>query len=173
MKYFLILSLTMLIQTSGFAQPAYTTSKDDETGAVVFKGPITMADLAKERSFKWLASGEAAYKPDTNAIKYLKKALPNYGILVFMGTWCDDSQNLIPKLAKVLEASRFPMSRYVMYGVDRAKQTGGIENRLYEIKKVPTIIVLKGQTEIGRIVENVKRNIEVDLVQIIEKSSSQ
>ena len=85
----------------------------------------------------------------------------------------DDSQNLVPKLAKTLEAARFPMKQFVMYGVDRAKQTGGIESKLYDVKRVPTIVVYKGNVEAGRIVESVKRNVETDLAQIIHKDAGQ
>jgi hypothetical protein len=61
------------------------------------------------------------------------------------------------------------MQQYVMYGVDRKKQTGGIESQLYNVQRVPTIIVFKGRFEAGRIVESVKKNIETDLMMIISK----
>ena len=170
MKQLLIITIASIISFAAHAQKAYNTSKDEETGAVIFKGPITLADLDGEPTFTWLRKGEASYKPDSNAVNYLRKELPAFTIVTVMGTWCDDSQNLVPKLAKVLEATRFPMKQYVMYGVDRAKETGGIESKLYEVKRVPTIIVFKGQVETGRIVESVKRDIETDLVQIIRKN---
>src|SRR5689334_16287782 len=131
MKYLLIIAITAIMSFSANAQKAYTTSKDEETGAVVYKGHITLADLGSEPTFTWLKRGETSYIPDSNAIKYLRKALPAYSIVTIMGTWCDDSQNLVPKLAKTLEAARFPMAQFVIYGVDRAKQTGGIESKLY------------------------------------------
>ena len=173
MKHLLIIAIAAIMSFSANAQKAYTTSKDEETGAVVFKGPITLADLAGEPTFTWLKKGEASYMPDSVAIKYLRKELPAYTIVTIMGTWCDDSQNLVPKLAKTLEAARFPMKQFVMYGVDRAKQTGGIESKLYDVKRVPTIIVYKGNVEAGRIVESVKRNVETDLAQIIHKDAGQ
>jgi len=173
MKYLLTLAIVACLSFTAGAQKAYTTSKDEETGATIFKGQVTLADLQEESSFTWLKRGEATYKPDSNAIKYLRKELPAYTIVVLMGTWCDDSQNLIPKLTKTLEAARFPMKQFVMYGVDRAKQTGGMESKLYNVTKVPTIIVYKGNLEAGRIVESVKRDIETDLVQILQKGSAQ
>jgi thiol-disulfide isomerase/thioredoxin len=173
MKRILVLLLALTVYTTASAQKPYTTSKDEETGAVIFKGPITTADLSSESSFSWYNRGRTAYVPDSGAIKYLRTALPNYTLVTLMGTWCDDSQNLVPRLAKVLEASRYPMNKFVMYGVDRSKQTNGIEGKLYDVKKVPTIIVFKGNKEIGRIVENVTRSVEVDMVQIIEKASQQ
>ncbi len=60
------------------------------------------------------------------------------------------------------------MEQYLMYGVDRAKEAKYIEHKLYRVEKVPTIIVLKDNTEVGRIVENTKKSIEEDLMEIIK-----
>lgn len=168
MKSLFVAFLIMLACTAQ-AQKPYAISKDEETGGLVFKGPITLADLNGEPSFKWMKKGMEGYEPDANAVTYLTKALRPYTLIVLMGTWCDDSQNLIPKLAKVLQAAKFPMQQMAMWGVDRAKQTGGIENKTFELKKVPTIIVFKGNREVGRIVESVNRSVEIDLAQILQK----
>ncbi len=171
MKNLLIIILTALLSHAAAAQNAYTTTKDESTGSVVFKGPVTLADLRGEPSFSWLPRGEASYKPDSNEIKYLRTELKPYTIVVVMGTWCDDSQNLVPKLARTLQAAGFPMQQLVMYGVDRSKQTGGIESQQFDIKKVPTIMLYQGNFEAGRIVESVNESIEADLARIIRKHS--
>ena len=165
----LLLLAAIILTVSAHAQKPYAISTDQETGAQVFKGPITLNDLNGEASFKWMKKGVDSYAPDQNAIVYLTKVLPKYSLVVLMGTWCDDSQNLIPKLAKVLQATKFPMNHLLMWGVDRNKETGGIEKKLYEVKKVPTIIVYKDTKEVGRIVESVNRSVEVDLSQIVQK----
>ena len=171
MKHYLILILATMLSFTAGAQGSvsdFDVSKDKE-GATVYKGQFTFDDLRKEPSFGWFQRGAEAYKADTNAIKYLKKELPNYTIVVLMGTWCDDSQNLIPKLYKTLELTAYPMDKYAMFGVDRAKEAKYIEHKLYKVERVPTIILYKKNMEIGRIVESVKRSIEVDLVQLIQK----
>jgi hypothetical protein len=38
---------------------------------------------------------------------------------------------------------------------------------MYKLDKVPTIIVFKGNKEVGRIVETVEKSVENDLVEII------
>lgn len=168
----LLTAIALMMSTTLFAQAQgsdYDVSKDAENGAVVFKGQVTFADLEKEPSFSWLKSGADTYKPDSNAVKYLKQHLRNYEMVVLMGTWCDDSQNLMPKFYKVLQLTGYPMAKYNMFGVDRAKTTKNIEHRLYKLDKVPTIIVYKNHNELGRIVETVKKNVETDLVQLIRK----
>ena len=86
-----------------------------------------------------------------------------------MGTWCDDSHYLIPKLEKVLQEIDFPKSQIILYGVDRKKNVKTGENKKYVITNVPTIIVLKDGVEKGRITESTKISIEVDLTGIVSK----
>lgn len=170
--YKILASIAIIL--SGFsasAQQTYTVSKDPENGAKVFKGPITLADLAGEPAFDWYGKGESAYKPDSVSISYLREKLPQYSIITLMGTWCEDSQNLIPKLARTLKEAKFPMKQFTLYGVDRSKQTNGMEAKIYKVQLVPTIIVFKGNEEIGRITETVTRNIETDLAQIVQKDN--
>lgn len=164
----LLFAVGMMMSVHAFAQSDFDISKDKENGAVVYKGQITFADLSKESTFDWLKRGTDKYTPDSNSVKFLKKNLANYELVVLMGTWCDDSQNLIPKLNKVLQVTGYPMAKYTMYGVDRAKTTKYIEHKLYKLDKVPTIIVYKNHVEIGRIVETVKKSIEKDLEVIIQ-----
>src|ERR1700744_1342541 len=94
------LAVLIMISLHTYAQSNYEVIKDKD--AVIFKGACTFEDLNKEPSFTWLQKGMNAYKPDSTKIAYLKKNLPKYRMVVFMGTWCDDSHFLIPKLEKVL-----------------------------------------------------------------------
>jgi thiol-disulfide isomerase/thioredoxin len=149
------------------AQSAFDTSTDKENGALIFKGSITFDDLQKEPSFIWYKSGVTAYKPDIATIELLKNELPSFQLVVLMGTWCDDSQNLIPKLYKVLQETKYPMRQLSLYGVNRVKECNHDEHILYSLKKVPTIILFRNNKEVGRIVENVNKSIEADLKNII------
>jgi len=169
----LFLLAAMLFSVATFAQSDYEISKDDETGAVVLKGQISFDDLKKESSFTWMSKGAASYKPAKSDIKYLKEYLPQYEMVVLMGTWCDDSQRLIPELYKVLMAAGYPTGKVKMYGVNRAKEAKNLEQKIYSLEKVPTIIIYKDHTEIGRIVEHLKDTMEGDLVALISNSVSE
>lgn len=168
-KLFSLLAM-ILLSMGASAQRKYTVSKDPENGAQVFKGIISFEDLAGEESFGWFGKGEAAYKPDAAALKYLAEKLPQFRIVAVMGTWCEDSQHLVPKLARTLKEALFPMENLSLYGVDRSKQLP--EADPFKIQLVPTIIVLKGEQEIGRITETVKESIEKDLARIIRESKA-
>lgn len=164
----LLLFCSLFLFASASAQKMYTVSKDTLTGQTIFKGRINFDDLKNEASFRWYSKAEIAYNPDSTAMGYLKTQLPNFTIIAFMGTWCDDSQDLIPKLAKILSRAGFPENRLVLYGVDRAKKTNGVEAEMFQISRVPTIILFKENQEAGRVVESVNKNLESDLARIID-----
>lgn len=152
---------------NSFAQP-YETSKDTENGSVVLKGRITMGDLKNEPTFTWLKDN-GGYSPEPVATQYLKENLENYTLVVVMGTWCEDSQILVPKLYATLTQALFPIDQLTVFGVDRTKDALNGEKAQYNIEKVPTIIVYKDAKEIGRIVEIATKSVEEDLVNIIKK----
>ncbi len=158
----------LLISINAIGQSqTYSVSKDTVDGGVVFNGLITLDDLSNEASFSWMKSGIEDYKPYASAVDFLRTYLKDYSLVVFMGTWCDDSQNLIPRLAKVLKEADFPLAKLSLYGTDRAKKTKSREDRQYDVEKVPTIIVFKKGKEVGRITETVRKSIEDDLSAII------
>ncbi len=171
-KFFLTIAIIMMGYSVN-AQSNYDILKDKESNQKIYKGVFTFQDLHAESSFGWLNRGTTSYKPDTNDIKYLKKNLPAYKLVVFIGTWCDDTHKLLPRFEKVLKLTSYPMEQYTMFGVDRDKKAKFVENRLYSIENVPTIIVFKDHQELGRIVESVKKSIEGDLVQIIKPDVDQ
>jgi len=148
---------------------SYTISKDSVSGGKVFNGLVTIKDLNSEPSFTWMATGYNAYQPNQNTIGSLSLKLNHYSLVVFLGTWCDDSHDLIPRLAKVLEQANFPSTALTMYGVDRAKTTTNGEEKKFNVKFVPVFIVMKDGHEVGRITESVSKSIEDDLLGIIEK----
>jgi len=68
-----------------------------------------------------------------------------------------------------MESIEYPTEKIQLYGVDRKKETKGIEHRLYHIELVPTIIIMRNNMEVGRITETVEKNIVATLRQLLEK----
>jgi hypothetical protein len=147
----------------------YTVSNDSETGSKVLKGLITRADLDQELSFTWLAKGYDAYTPDARYTDDLKARLNTCAMVLFMGTWCDDSHYWVPKFFKLLDAIGYPEDKLTIYGVDRTKTTGSGDDSLYHVRFVPSIIVMKDGKEKGRITESAQNGLEADLKQILDK----
>ena len=109
--------------------------------------------------------------PNDAASRALLDVPPGAEVDVFLGTWCGDSRVQITRLFMTIElaggADALPFSvRFI--GVDRAKhaldETTNIDlTEGRDIRFVPTVIVSRAGTEVGRIVEHPTRSIEEDL----------
>lgn len=167
MKQWLFILLIMA-GNNAFAQTAMYDIAKDHDNSLIYKGPFTFEDLDKEGSFTWYDAGIKDYHSNADAIAYLKQNLPDYDVTIIMGTWCEDSRAMIPKLYRVLQEANYPMTRYTLYGVDRDKKGKGNEVDGYHATLVPTIILSRDGKEAGRIVESTKTSVETDLMNIIK-----
>ncbi|PQA93089.1 thioredoxin [Chryseobacterium shigense] len=139
-------------------------------------GKMLLGNQFKEQFLKapyadWYVKEHDEYVIDQKAIGELRKAkLTSYSIVVFMGTWCEDSHRDFPRLMKILEELKYPDNKLTIIAVNRKKESPTGDEGRYNIQKVPTIIVEKYGKEIGRIIEMPTTGyIERDLVQILKK----
>lgn len=152
------------------AQTNYTVSSDPKDPNVfVFKGILNRQTLENEPSFTWYKSGADAYKPHSNLLAALEHPDSTLHFLVFGGTWCDDTQFILPRFLKALQTANFPDSAVTIFGVDRTKKTIGDVSGAFQITHVPTIIVMKNGTEAGRVVEYGKTGVwDAEISQFIQ-----
>ena len=92
---------------------------------------------------------------------------PDVDLLVFFGAWCGDSRREVPRLVKILQLAGVPESRVRYYGLDRTKKSADGLTDAHAIERVPTIIVLRGEQELGRVVELPRSTLEGDLFEIL------
>jgi len=164
----ILFGVLILISARAIAQKTYDVSTDPKNGQKVFNGPITFQDLDGEPSFTWLKSGFEEYKPRKKPLNYIRYKLKHYNMVVFLGTWCSDSHEIIPKLERIIGIIDYPQSQLSMYGTNRAKTTKNDAEKKYNITLVPTIILFRDGKEIGRITETAHKKIETDLAAIIK-----
>jgi thiol-disulfide isomerase/thioredoxin len=89
-----------------------------------------------------------------------------------MGTWCEDSHNIIPKFFSLLDAAGFSKDKISLIGVDRSKKTWSHLAEGLGVINVPTIIVMKNGKEMGRVVEYGKYGLfDKELAEIINSPS--
>jgi hypothetical protein len=89
-----------------------------------------------------------------------------------MGTWCEDSHNIIPKFYSLTDAAGFPQDRITLIGVDRNKKTLGHLSEALNVDKVPTIMVMKNGKELGRIIEyGTSGMFDKDLAEILSRTN--
>jgi thiol-disulfide isomerase/thioredoxin len=142
-------------------------------------GKMLLGHQLKEQFLKapyadWYVKEHDEYSLDQKAISELKKEkIGSYDVVVFMGTWCEDSHRDIPRLMRILEEVNYPDSKLTIIAVNRKKESPTGDESLYNIQKVPTIIVKRYGKEVGRIVEMPTTGyIERDLAQILKKNDS-
>jgi len=136
------------------------------------KGIISREVVMNDTSFHWYAENLKGYTPNANAVTRLKKNADSIQLLVFMGTWCEDSHFIIPKLFTLTDAAGFSKDRITLIGVDREKKTLSHLSEALNITNVPTIIVFQNGKETGRVVEYGKSGLfDKDLGEILESLS--
>ncbi len=153
-------------------KPEFKVFKSDDNEEITYKGLFSYRDMAKEPSFTWLTQGITDYEPDVAVLDILRKNLRNYRMFIFLGTWCEDSQEMIPELYKVLSKANIDYKNIQVVGLDREKttltDTGKELVRKYEISLLPTIVLVdKSGNEKGRITETTTNSVEEDLAEII------
>lgn len=149
-------------------QPKYTVVADTET--VVMKGVLTRNILEKEKAFTWMTENRKYGSADAGAVKIFSQQKNLFTVLIFGGTWCHDTQNILPVFYRLLDKSGFPDNRITLVGVDRQKTAPHNWHTTWNITMVPTFIILQNGKEMGRVVEYGKTgNVEKELADIVSK----
>ena len=172
MKFTLTI-LLVLISYVVFAQVPYEISKDPKHPEVtIYRGAIDKYLLQNNPEFnKWYTFNQQSYMPDSAVLNIFAKAKDSIQFVLFGGTWCDDTQFILPKFFKIQEMAGVPDNAISFFGVDRQKQALGNIASAFSITNVPTIIVMKNGKEIGRIVEYGKTGKwEKELAEIITRN---
>jgi thiol-disulfide isomerase/thioredoxin len=162
MKKLLLIASVLLILVSCKTQNAvsksstsfhpYQTSYDTQ-GRKVLRGLISRSDIQDDTSFSWFNKNYKLGRPDAGAVAAFKQHANNFHMLIFAGTWCPDTQNLLPQFYQLTDAAGYADSSITLIGVDNAKTTFDNLNKTFHLVDVPTFIVMKDGKEVGRVVE--------------------
>ncbi|MGI9651546.1 TlpA family protein disulfide reductase [Chryseobacterium zhengzhouense] len=167
-------SVLALAAQQSYAQKAVVNREVETNDGKMLLGAQLKDQFVKEPYSEWYTKEFNEYQMDQKAVAELKKnKITAYDLVVFMGTWCEDSHRDFPRLMKILEEVKYPDSRLTIIAVNRKKESPNGEESKYNVSKVPTIIVQKYGKEIGRIIEMPTTGyIERDLVEILKKDDS-
>jgi thiol-disulfide isomerase/thioredoxin len=151
------------------AQTPYTNTINEKKETIL-NGIITKYAIANNDVLKtWYTANQTSYKPDAAVVAAMEAAKGKVQYVVFGGTWCEDTQFILPKFFKLQEQAGIADNAISFYGVDRAKKTLGNLNDAFKITNVPTIIVMKDGKEIGRVVEYGKTGKwDVELAELVK-----
>ncbi len=148
------------------SQSKYTVIERNEVKIIIGEFPV---QILESENFKWYSQGYSSFTiEDSQSFNIIKSNANNFDVLVFLGTWCPDSREHVPKFMKIMDMAGVNRKHIKFIGLDRDKTLKGFTDK-YDIKRVPTFIFFKDGKEIGRIVENP----QVSLTQHIAKILSQ
>jgi thiol-disulfide isomerase/thioredoxin len=144
--------LTVLVLNAASAQTTYTSTLDANK-VLILNGIVSKNDIQDNPSFGWYSQNQKGYVPASSILDPMIAAKDKFQFLVFGGTWCEDTQSILPKFFRLQELSGIQEKNISFFAVDRQKQTSGNMANTFKIVNVPTIIVLKDGKEVGRVVE--------------------
>lgn len=166
-KVISLLVIVLLTCNAAFTQNQFQVLVE-KPGEKTFKGILSREAVEKDTSFKWYAENLKGYTPNADAVKGLKNNADSIQLVVFMGTWCDDSHVIIPKFFALTDAAGFSKDRITLVGVDREKKTLSHLAEALNVVNVPTILVFQNGREAGRVVEYGKSGLfDKDLAEIL------
>ena len=118
-----ILFFLSAITFCGAQTPYLKFADDNNKEGIIYKGMISKYILENEHSFDWYFKNKKSYLPETSLITAMESVKDSIQFIIFGGTWCDDTQLILPHFFKIQELSGFPDSAIVLFGVDRNKKT--------------------------------------------------
>jgi thioredoxin 1 len=154
MKQVRLIIGTLLLCTIGLAEvPSKEISKDQ----ILAEDP------------KWQENYDK-YSLPPEQIRDLKDKLPNdLRIDLYLGLWCSDSRNNVPPFLKILDSAEIAVPiRYISVHRKPAPTIRFFADK-DRVERVPTFIFYKKDKEIGRIVENPKKSLIEDMLEILSQ----
>ena len=144
MKRILLVMLMLISLHNVFGQSPYISLKDEgHPEQHILNGIITKYALQNDTTYKWYTSSQKTYNPADAMVNAIGAAKNKMQFVIFGGTWCEDTQFILPKFFKLQEQAGFPDAGVSLFAVDRAKKTIGGITDAFKVANVPTIIVMK------------------------------
>jgi thiol-disulfide isomerase/thioredoxin len=153
-RSFFIAAVLCVMAGAANAQAQYEISTAERhSGQKVLTGIINKYLVMNDASYQWYKANQTAYSPDTSILTAMEKVKGKVQFVVFGGTWCEDTQFILPKFFKLQEMTGVSDAQVSFFGVNEAKKSLSHIAEAFGITNVPTIIVMKDGKETGRVVE--------------------
>ena len=169
MRHLLLVGLLIFVSSNTFAQFTYT----DADGEQQLWGSIVQEQFQKAPFASWYTPTYEAYTPPAELPTW-RNELQDVEVMVFLGTWCSDSQEWVPQFMHLWTALELPVENVQLIGLhdsdELRKQGPNGEEEGWNIEYVPTFIFLKGGEELGRIVEYPLTTLLGDLERITQNT---
>lgn len=151
MKHIFLIAIIIGLGILTRAETEYEVSGNGS--GKILKGLISRDLLSGDTAFTWFTENQSGYTPHSAEVTALQAKSRQVRFLVFGGTWCNNTQYLLPKFFSLLDAASVPGNQVTLIGVDREKHAANHLAEDLHITRLPTFIVLKDGKEVGRVEE--------------------
>ena len=162
--FFLLFTLAL---SCGENKKLNQTTIDEEENTIMLIGEANRSGLQQEMFKDWFTINYDNYKTDDSLIDYISTEIKDIQIKLFIGTWCEDSQNYTPEIYKILDEANFDFNQLELIAVDRDKMTPTNHHIGLDIVYIPSMLFFKNGKELNRIVEYPRGTFEQDILKII------
>ncbi|MEQ8909567.1 MAG: hypothetical protein RIC95_10275 [Vicingaceae bacterium] len=133
-------------------------------------GPFQLEVLQNDTTFSnWYEESIEEFNILVGEHEWVQQ-LENKEVDIYLGTWCGDSKNWVPKFVKLwneLGLDQSKLNFIALYdGDEKYKQGPNGEEKGLNIHRVPTFIFKENEQEVARIVESPANDLYTDLAHI-------
>ncbi|MFD2550806.1 thioredoxin family protein [Bizionia sediminis] len=145
----------------------------DCTGDCHLVGKFDRRVLESNETYaSWFLKNYNDYQIDATILDTLQAlSKNNITFKIIMGTWCSDSQRDVPRFSKILDTLQISSEAITYYALDTNKQSAEKIEETYNVRFVPTFIILENGVERNRIVEMSIQTLEADLLNILTSNT--
>lgn len=139
---------------------------------IINKEPLLIGTVSRQElftEFPVFKTNYDSYVPNDSVIQKLKSYSGNVHIEIFLGTWCGDTKRNLPSFLKAMDRAGLRTITYTLHALDRTKKDKEKLTAKYSVSRVPTMVFLKSEKEIGRITESPVKSVEEDMLSILQR----
>ncbi len=144
-------------------------AEEDDLSMLALVGQIDPDTLYQK--FPVYQKNQMDYQPNSVILSRIESLDPHLDLICFLGTWYPLSEDVVPKLLRILEMSYMPYVTLTLIGVhpNMTDDAGLVQQ--HRIQGLPTILFVMDQLEVGRIVGQPGERIESQFLEIVERAN--
>ena len=146
--------------------------KDPKTGQDILYGYCDVSGIKGSVFQEAYIRGLNEYTAHDSTVQAFKPLLQDITFKAFMGTWDVTSQNVVPVLLNVLLNAEFDVTKaeyFELICVDSEMKCDVADPGDFNVTTLPTIILYRKGSEVGRIVGSPAGKMEAVLLEILKK----
>jgi thiol-disulfide isomerase/thioredoxin len=145
----------------------FTSMQAQNDSIAVITGKFSEAVLESEYFGNWLKLVPKTPLNEDTLEALAKVSKEDLEFVVYLGTWCEDSQTHVPMLFELMQKLNWTCT---WIGVNRDKECPfeKKECKTWDIQYVPTLVIKRQGVELGRIVEQPGTTWENDLLKLLK-----